>query len=403
MKRQNGRNQQLRRLLSLTVPIALYIGAVSSSPAIATFADPNTAPVNPGGGGAVQVPINDLPGNQLPNPAATTGGVPGGDLSILNGDLEAILGNGDLGSILGGDLGSILGGDLGSILGGDLGGLLGGSGDLGGIFGDGTNTVGGSLGGLLGDLGGLGGIFGDGSNQVGDLGGILGGLGGLGGGGGGADIDLALPSLADSFGSWTTLATSAADGITNNLLAGFQGAPTMIVGALGVPDVLASQAALQQAVASGSSAGSPLSAQGADRFNVNPQALGNTLGKELSRAASVGFSNTLLSEQGQQAIQEEVAAADETLTGIVDTATAAQELDVTQDVMKQMAVMDAQAASLDVAAYGQTIQLRQQIAADALVQSEAAEELSALNRRANAEQMAGAADVLQSSSTLLMF
>ncbi|MEM1291122.1 MAG: hypothetical protein AAGH67_06600, partial [Cyanobacteria bacterium P01_H01_bin.162] len=319
----------------------------------------------------------------------------------------SILGGGDLGSILGGgDLGSILGGgDLGGLLGGsgDLGGLLGGDGGLGGIFGDGTNTVGGSLGGLLGGDGGLGGIFGDGSNTVGgSLGGILGG-GGLFGGGDDANIDLALPSLAESFGSWTSLATSAADGITNNLLAGFQGAPSMIVGALGVPDVLASQAALQQAVASGSSEGSPLSAQGADRFNVNPQALGNTLGKELSRAASVGFANSLLSEQGQQAIQEEVTAADETLTGMVDTATAAQDLDVTQDVMKQMVAMDAQAASLDVASYGQTIQLRQQIAADALVQSEAAEELSALNRRANAESMAGAADVMQSSSSLLMF
>ncbi|MEM9817780.1 MAG: hypothetical protein AAF827_15435 [Cyanobacteria bacterium P01_D01_bin.6] len=331
----------------------------------------------------------------------------GGLEDILGGGgLEDILGGGGLEDILGGGgLGDVLGGGgLEDILGGGgLGDVLGDDGGIGGIGGDlGDLIGGGDLGGLLGggsDDGGIGGIGGD----LGDLigGGDLGGL--LGGDGGGVEIDLAMPSLGETFGSWQSLATTAADSVINNVIGPFQSSPSMVVGALGVPDVLASQAALQQAVLSGSAGGAPVSAQGADRFNVNPHALGDTLSKELTRAASTGFSHTLLSEEGQQAIEAEVQAADETLVGIADTATSAQELDVTQDVMKSMVAMEAQLASIGVAEYGQTIQLRQQIAADALVQTEAAEELAALNRRENSAEMGAAAEVIKSSATLLLF
>lgn len=253
---------------------------------------------------------------------------------------------------------------------------------------------------ILGDGGGLGDILGDGLSDILTDGG---GFSNILNNGGGVEIDLAMPSLGETFGSWQSLATTAADSVINNVIGPFQSSPSMVVGALGVPDVLASQAALQQAVLSGSAGGAPVSAQGADRFNINPYALGDTLGKELTRAASTGFSHTLLSEAGQQAIEAEVQAAAETLVGIVDTATAAQELDVTQDVMKNLVAMEAQLASIGVAEYGQTIQLRQQIAADALVQTEAAEELAALNRRENSAEMGAAAEVIKSSATLLLF
>ena len=327
----------------------------------------------------------------------------GGDLEgILGGDLEGILG-GDLEGILsGGGLGDVLGSDLEGILSGDLEGILG-DGGLDDILGDGDigDILSGSdLGDILG--GGDGGIEGIGDDILGDvLGGDLGGI--LGGGDGGGDIELALPSLGDTFSSWQSLATTAADSVINNVLGPFQSSPSMVVGALGVPDVLASQDALLQTVLSGSSEGVPISAQGADRFNVNPHSLGDTLSKEVTRAASTGFSNTLLSQEGQQAIEQEVQAADETLMGIVETAKSAQELDITQDVMKSMVAMEAQVASIATAEYGQTIQLRQQVAADALVQTEVAEELAALNRRENSEEMGAASEVIRSSSTLLLF
>jgi hypothetical protein len=65
--------------------------------------------------------------------------------------------------------------------------------------------------------------------------------------------------------------------------------------------------------------------------------------------------------------------------------------------------MLAQQSSIEVADYGQTIQLRQQFAADALVQAEAAEDLASLSRRQQTEPMAAAAEVIQSSSTLMLF
>jgi hypothetical protein len=261
--------------------------------------------------------------------------------------------------------------------GADLGGILGGGGD-GGFIGIG--------GGGLGDL--LGGA---------DLGGIL-------GGGGSTAIDIRLPSLGESLTSWNTLAGNASGALIGNVLGTFGSAPNIVTGALGVPDVLASQLSVRETILSNAQSGSPTGAsQRVDRFNVNPVALSGSIGKELSRAASIGFSNTLLSEEGQQAIVAEVEATDETLTEIVDLATEAQDLDVTQDVMKNMSAMLAQQSSIDVAGYGQTLQLRQQFAADAVVQAEAAEELAAMSRRAQTEPMAAAAEVMQSTSTLVMF
>ena len=318
-----------------------------------------------------------------------------GQILGQDGDLlGSILNRGDGGNILGQILGQDNGSDLlGQILGQDgdwLGQILGqdnGSDLLGDILGQGDSNdiLGKILNGSKGDLGALGDLFGKNSSGKGS-------------------VDIAMPSLGDSFNSWATLARGASGSIIDNLTNAMSSGPSLVIGSLGVPDVLASQAALRQSVLGAASGGAPTAAtQGADRFNVNPHALSSSLGGEVSRAASIGFAHTLLSEQGQQAIQQEIQTADETLQTIVETAEAAQDLDVTQDVMKQMTLMLAQQSSLDVAQYGQTIQLRQQFAADALVQAEAAEELSTLNRRQNSDDIAAAAEVIQSSATLLLF
>jgi len=426
---------QITRWTTITLPMVWALGlGIGTTPVVAqSLVDSSQAPVvGPDGNlyppGTVfeEVPPGDLPSGGLPDPSVTTGGTWGQGTSILNGDLESIL-NGDLGSIFNGDLGSILSGDLGSILdidsilgevlGGDLGSIL--NGDLGGILSDDLGSIlNGNLGGILdGDLGNIlgdwGGIFESGDlggilngGIGGDLGGVLGGLGGIFGGNDSysATIELSLPSLGESLVSWNTLAGDASGALLNNVVSTFGAAPNIITGALGVPDVLASQVAVTDTVMSGTENGSPTGiSQRADRFNVNPVALSEAVGKEVSRAASVGFSNTLLSEAGQQAIVEEVQATDETLSEIVNLATEAQDLDVTQDVMKNLSAMLAQQSSIQVAGYGQTIQLRQQFAADAVVQAEAAEELAAMSRRAQTEPMAAAAEVIQSSSTLVMF
>lgn len=361
-----------------------------------------------GGGGLGDILGGDL-GGILGSDSILGDILGGGGLGdILGGDiLGDILGGGDLGGVLGDVLG---GGGLGDILNGGLGDILGGGGDLGGILNGGLggglgDILGGDLGGILGG-GGLGGIINGGLG--GGLGDALGGLGGVFGGGNNAGyeaaIDIKLPSLGESLVSWNTLAGDASGALMNNVVSTFGSTPNIITGALGVPDVFASQQSVAETVMGGVQNGSPTGAsQQVDRFNVNPIALSETIGKEVSRAASVGFSNTLLSEAGQQAIVEEVQATDETLTEIVDLATEAQDLDVTQDVMKNMSAMLAQQSSIEVAGYGQTIQLRQQFAADAVVQAEAAEELAAMSRRQQTEPMAAAAEVLQSSSTLVLF
>ena len=439
--------------IAVTLPMALMIGVATAPVAGAqTLVAPGDAPVV-APDGTIQAP------GSLPAPSVTTtGGTWGQGTSILNGDLDSIL-NDQLEGLLGGDLASILGGgDLGSILGSDdlIDGILNdvlGSGDWGGesILGDilGGGTLKGDLDAVLGDVlagsiledvlggggledilggdlgsiltgGGLEDILGGDLESIltdggwGDLEGALGGLGDLGlgglddllGGGGGysAEIDIKIPALGESLASWNTLAGEASGALISNVVGAFGSAPHIVTGALGVPDVLASQLSVFDTVMGGVENGSPGgTSQRADRFNVNPVALSETIGKEVSRAASVGFSNTLLSEAGQLAIVEEVEATDETLTDIVDLATEAQDLDVTQDVMKNLSAMAAQQSSLQVAEYGQTIQLRQQFAADAVVQAEAAEDLAALSRRQQTEPMAAAAEVIQSSSTLVLF
>jgi hypothetical protein len=99
----------------------------------------------------------------------------------------------------------------------------------------------------------------------------------------------------------------------------------------------------------------------------------------------------------------EVKATDDTLQEIVVLAEEAQGLDVTQDIMKSHIAALAQSSAIDVAQYGQSIQMRQQLAADSLVQIEAARELSALNRAQSRQGMAQAAEVINSSAGLVLF
>ncbi|MFQ4136258.1 hypothetical protein PGN35_008040 [Nodosilinea sp. PGN35] len=358
------------------------------------------------------------------------GGILNGDLSsilnggglggILNGDLSSILNGGGLGGILNGDLGNILnGGGLGGILNGDLssilnGGGLGGilnGGGLGGILngGWGGTPTGGGLGGILTGGGGSNNPLGDILNAGGGFGGgaVL-GPGGLFGGGAGAghqaNVTIRTPTLVQGVAARSPHVATAAGRFLDNIRGGFGAPPEFITGSLGVPDVLASQLALTEAIVSGAENGSPGAAsQRVDRFNMNPIALADTASKEVSRAAAAGFANSLLSEEGQDSIVAEVKATDDTLQEIVVLAEEAQSLDVTQDIMKSQIAALAQSSAIDVAQYGQSIQMRQQLAADSLVQIEAARELSALNRAQSRQGMAQAAEVINSSAGLVLF
>jgi hypothetical protein len=430
-------------LRSLTLVGALAMAVAQGQPVRAQAINPTSIPADSTATFAPTSTPGSIPGLDLGSLA--NGGWGSGTGSILNGDLSSILNGGGLGGILNGDLGSILNGDLGSILnGGGLGGILNGDlgsilngdlasilngGGLGGILNGDLGSIlnGGGLGGILnGDLGGiltgggggLGGILTGGGGSDNPLGDILNGGGGFGGGavlgpgglfGGGAgghraEVNIRTQTLAQGVAARSPTVATAAGRFLDNIRGGFRTPPEFITGSLGIPDVLASQLALTTAIVSGAENGSPGAAsQRVDRFNMNPIALADTASKEVSRAAAAGFANSLLSEEGQAGIVAEVKATDDTLQEIVVLAEEAQALDVTQDIMKSHIAALAQSSAIDVAQYGQSIQMRQQLAADSLVQIEAARELSALNRAQSRQGMAQAAEVINSSAGLVLF
>ena len=73
-----------------------------------------------------------------------------------------------------------------------------------------------------------------------------------------------------------------------------------------------------------------------DFFEVNPEVHALYLANSLDRVATKIAIDTVLGEEGQQQIQTELATTNSTLVAIAEEAEAAQELDVTQDVMKAM-------------------------------------------------------------------
>jgi hypothetical protein len=404
-------------LRSLTLVGALAMAMAHGEPVQAQAINPTSITADPTATFAPTSTPGSIPG--LDVGALANGGWGSGTGSILNGDLGSILNGGGLGGILNGDLGSILnGGGLGGILNGDLGSILNGgglggilNGDLGSILngGWGGTPNGGGLGGILTGGGGSNNPLGDILNAGGGFGGgaVL-GPGGLFGGGAGAghraEVNIRTQTLAQGVAARSPTVATAAGRFLDNIRGGFGTPPEFITGSLGIPDVLASQLALTTAIVSGAENGSPGAAsQRVDRFNMNPIALADTASKEVSRAAAAGFANSLLSEEGQAGIVAEVKATDDTLQEIVVLAEEAQALDVTQDIMKSHIAALAQSSAIDVAQYGQSIQMRQQLAADSLVQIEAARELSALNRAQSRQGMAQAAEVINSSAGLVLF
>ncbi|MGK7947264.1 MAG: hypothetical protein AB4368_00275 [Xenococcaceae cyanobacterium] len=71
-----------------------------------------------------------------------------------------------------------------------------------------------------------------------------------------------------------------------------------------------------------------------DFFEVNPEVHSLYLANSLDRVATKIAIDTVLGEEGQQQIQTELEITNSTLAAIASEAEAAQELDVTQDVMK---------------------------------------------------------------------
>jgi len=142
--------------------------------------------------------------------------------------------------------------------------------------------------------------------------------------------------------------------------------------------------------------------QKVDRFNWNPSALAQSLTHEGNRLAARTMANTVLTQEGQQAMANEMEAAEQSLQMIRSTGESAQSLDVTQDVMKELAKMTVGQAQLQSGTYAQLMLVRQQLAASNQVLADTSESLDEANRARKAELIGGAAAAARGAATLYL-
>lgn len=175
--------------------------------------------------------------------------------------------------------------------------------------------------------------------------------------------------------------------------------PDVITGALGIPDIIQNHKAIFDQATGHARQGTPAAGiQRADRFNLNPIPLAQSLQFMEDRAQNNGMAATVLSSEGQTAMKQEMEAATVTLQQIQAKAQEAQGMDVTQDVMKNLTALQANQSALIGGSYSQLMALRAQEAANNVVTSNISESLDEDNRARHAESMTAADHVLRTSA-----
>ena len=170
------------------------------------------------------------------------------------------------------------------------------------------------------------------------------------------------------------------------------------IGALGLPDIQATHAAIDQMARNSGNT----QLQRSDRFNLNTQALAYSVKSETDRTASRGIAQTVIGTEGQQQMAQDTQAASQALQFIQQTSASAQSKDVTQDVMKDLTAMTSAQSSLVAGSYAQLMGVRQQIAADSVVNSNISEAADETNRMQHAERMGAAMYVLNSAANFYL-
>lgn len=162
------------------------------------------------------------------------------------------------------------------------------------------------------------------------------------------------------------------------------------MGSMGLPDYSKIMPTLD-ALAQGES-GNPNSVlQGLDRFSTSPETLKMSLSGEVERIASRSIAQSTLSEAGQEDMKAQLDGATKTLENIVAIGDASQDLDVTQDVMKSLTAQLANDSVIRTGQYKQSLLMRQQAAADAVVNADIARLLGEQNRASRADIISNAA------------
>jgi hypothetical protein len=161
------------------------------------------------------------------------------------------------------------------------------------------------------------------------------------------------------------------------------------VGGMGLPDYASITPVIDALVAGENGNPNPIM-QGADRFSTNPQGLSASLSSEVERLGSRSIANSTLSKAGQDSMKADLEGATETLDATVKIADESQDLDVTQDVMKNLSAQLAQDSVIRAGQYKQDMLARQQQAADAVVNTEISKLLGEQNRMERAELLGNA-------------
>lgn len=273
------------------------------------------------------------------------------------------------------------------------------------VLGQVTGIIDETIGNVLGDLD-LGSIIPDLGSVIPDLGGVipdLGGLGGLGdlfGGGGDDGVESAYDPLASG---GNEVAGANFEVSLPSITEPYAGMVPIELGALNLPDLGGIRTKFREAAMIGATDGSPNpELQGADRFSTNPEVLATSLSNEVEREGIRSISESVLSADGQTAMKEEQEGAKETLDGIMELASDAQELDVTQDIMKNLTAMQAQDSVIDTGLYRQTMETRQQLAANGMAIAQASEALDEGQRARRAERMGSVAQMQAAASLFSM-
>lgn len=170
-------------------------------------------------------------------------------------------------------------------------------------------------------------------------------------------------------------------------------------GGMGLPDY-SNITSVVDALVAGENGSPNQIMQGADRFSISPQGLSSSVVHEIERLGSRAIANGTLSKVAQDKMNEELKGAAETLDTTIEIADNAQEKDVTQDVMKNLSAQLAQDSVIRAGQYRQTMHVRQQQAADAVVQTEIAELLEEQSRARRADLMGNAATMQISTAGL---
>lgn len=234
------------------------------------------------------------------------------------------------------------------------------------------------LGGLLGDDGAVGGVIDEATGGI---------FGGIFGGGGRNTVEAAYNPTSPL--TSIISATSFQAGLSG-ITAPYTEAIPFAIGSMGLPDYSKIMPTLD-ALAKGENGNPNSILQGADRYSTTPETLKMSISGEVERLGSRSIAQATLSEAGQDDMKSDLEGATKTLETIIQLGDDSQDMDVTQDVMKNLTAQLANDSVIRTGQYKQDMLARQQAAADAIVNAEIAQLLSEQNRSSRADVAANAA------------